>query len=369
MKIAIDVSQVVHPGGVGVYTRNLVNNLLKIDKENEYLLFGASLRKYQLLQQPFLGEFTAKFYPLSPTLIEFMFNQLRFPPIDFFTGKIDLFHSSDWTEPKANCLKVTTVHDLAPIIYPEMHDIKIVEVFKRKLKLVKKESKILIAVSSSTKDDLVNKIGISEEKIKVIYEAVDENFAKTKADESILKKFNLKSFIISDALKNERKNLGNLLNAFENLQDKNLQLILPGESLWGEEKIKTIIEKSSLKDKIIMTGMLTLGELKALYKNAVVAVFPSFYEGFGLAILEAMSCGCPVITSNISSLPEVAGDAAILVDPRDTQDIAEAIKKVAYNRSIYYQLKNKGLQQVQKFSWQKTAQETLEVYKEVGKQC
>jgi len=369
MKIAIDVSQVVHPGGVGVYTRNLVNNLLKIDKENEYLLFGASLRKYQLLQQPFLGEFTTKFYPLPPTIMEFIFNQLRFPPIEFFTGKIDLFHSSDWIEPKANCLKVTTVHDLAPIIYPEMHDIKIVEVFKRKLKLVKKESKTIIAVSSSTKNDLVNKIGISEEKIKVIYEAVDENFAKIKTDENILKRFNLKSFIISDALKNERKNLRNLLNAFENLQDKNLQLVLPGESLWGEEKIKTIIEKSSLKDKIIMTGMLSLGELKALYKNATVAVFPSFYEGFGLAILEAMSCGCPVITSNISSLPEVAGDAALLINPHDIVAISQGIEKVINDESFCDSLRKKGFVQVKKFSWERAAKETSELYKEVGKQC
>jgi glycosyltransferase involved in cell wall biosynthesis len=364
MKIGIDISQIVHPGGVGTYTGNLVNKLLAIDKVNDYLLFGASLRKYQLLKKAFKGKFTAKFYTLPPTLTEYLFNRLHFPPIEFFTGKIDVFHSSDWMEPRAICPKITTVHDLAPIIFPQKHDKKILDVFKRKLALVKKEAKVIIAVSKSTKKDLVERLEIDENKIRVIYEALDENFVKAKADLSVINKFELKQFIISDALKNERKNLKKLLLAFNKIKNKELQLVLPGIPLWGIKEIKDLVSQSAAKDRIKLIGMVEVSSLKALYEKALAAVFPSLYEGFGLAVLEAMSCGCPTIVSNVSSLPEVVGNAGILVNPRDEDEIGEAINRVTNNVSVARTLREKGKQQVKKFSWEIAAKETLAVYRE-----
>lgn len=364
MKIGIDISQIVHPGGVGVYTRNLVNHLLQIDSRNIYVLFGTSLRKFHLLKHQFKGNFTAKYYQLPPLITEYLFNQLRWPKIEFFTGKLDVFHTSDWMEPKADCAKVTTVHDLAPLIYPKLHDKKIVKVFKQKLALVKKESTLIIAVSASTKKDLIEKIGIDADKIRIIYEAVDNEYENIKPDNSIISEFHLKQFIVSDGLKNQRKNLITLLKAFDKLNEPNLQLVLPGQALWGSKEIKTLIDQSSFRHNIIMPGTVTTNMIKALYQKALCAVFPSFYEGFGLAVLEAMMVGCPVIASNISSLPEVGGDAAILINPHNAADICQAIRKIKYSDKLCLQLKEKSVRQAHKFSWEKAARETLRVYQE-----
>lgn len=375
MKIAIDVSQIIYPGGVGVYVRNLVRNLLKIDPENEYIFFGASLRKNKVLEDWFgklklkvkeknkTPHLWGKFYYFPATATEFLFNRLRFPKIEFFTGKIDLFHTSDWTEPKSDCPKITTIHDLAPIVYPQMHDPKIVTVFKRKLDLIKKESKMIIAVSKNTKNDLVKRLGIEENRIKVIYEAVSDEFIEEKADRGLIDKFNLKKFIISDAIKNPRKNLENLIKAFENIKDKDLRLVLVGQPLWGIEKQKELIEKSEKKNKILVLGQISTGQLKVLYQRAQVAVFPSFYEGFGLSLLEAMFCGCPLVVSNTSSLPEVAGKAALLVDPHKASQIANAIAKIVANKKLAENFKKRGLKQAKRFSWLSTARKTLALYK------
>lgn len=365
MKIGIDVSQIVHPGGVGVYTRNLVNHLLQIDSRNDYVLFGSSLRKFYLLKQQFKGNFSAKYYHLPPFITEYLFNQLRWPKIEVFTGKLDIFHTSDWMEPKTDCAKVTTVHDLAPLIYPKLHDKKIVKVFKQKLSLVKKESSLVIAVSTSTKKDLIEKVGIEASKIRVIYEAVDKEYENIKPDNSIISKYNLKQFIISDGLKNQRKNLITLLKAFDNLNEPNLQLVLPGQALWGSKEIQTLIDGSKFKHNIIMPGTVTTNMIKALNQKAMCAVMPSFYEGFGLAVLEAMTVGCPVITSNISSLPEVGGSAAILINPHNAVDIGLAIRKIKNNEKLRLKLKDESVQQAKIFSWEKAARETLEVYKEI----
>jgi glycosyltransferase involved in cell wall biosynthesis len=371
MNIGIDISQIIYSGGVGVYLKNLVKNLSKIDHKNQYVLFGTSLRKKNILEGFFKqikkSNFNKKFYCLPSTIDSFLFNQLRFPRIELLLGRIDLFHSSDWTEPKSSCSKVTTIHDLAPLIYPQLHDPRIVAVFKRKLDLVKKESTLIISVSQRTKKDLVQRLGIAEEKIKVIYEALDEEFVQVKADENFVNSLNLKKFIISDAIKNPRKNLKNLLKAFVQLKDRDLKLVLVGEPMWDKEKILHLINDSSIKDKIINLKFVSAGQLKALYKNALMAVFPSFYEGFGLSILEAMSGGCPVICSNSSSFPEVAGRAALFVNPYKPHEITQAIKKITYNILIYYKLQKAGFKQVKKFSWQKAARKTLKVYEEVGK--
>jgi glycosyltransferase involved in cell wall biosynthesis len=371
MKIGIDVSQIVYPGGVGVYTRNLISHLLKIDSVNGYVFCGFSLRNYQKLEEWFAQikrlNARSKFVYLPPTLTQILFNQLRWPRLEFFSGKIDLFHTSDWTEPRADCPKITTVHDLAPLIYPQFHHPQIVAVFKRKLDLVKKESAKIIAVSQNTKKDLIKKLGIEERRIEVIYEALDEKFKQAKPDLTIIKKYNLKQFIISDAIKNPRKNLKNLLIGFEKIKDKELKLVLVGQPMWQKGKMLSLINQSRTRKRILNLSFVAQSQLKALYQRAKGAVFPSFYEGFGLPILEAMTCGCPVICSKVSSLPEVGGRAAILVHPQNDEEIAEAIKKIITNESLRNKLIKQGFKQVKKFSWEKAAQQTLKVYQEALK--
>ena len=337
MKIGIDISQIVYGTGVSVYTKNLVENLLKIDKENRYSLFFASLRKE--IQNSNLkiqnDNLKLKIFKLPPTLLEILWNRLHIFPVEKFVGEVDVFHSSDWTEPPVKkAIKVTTIHDLAVLRYPEAFPQKIVSVHKRKLEWVKKEVKLIIAVSESTKKDIVELLGINPEKIRVIYEAVGEEFKPQSKDkiEKIKKKYGIK---------------GDYLLAFSGPERKNLKRI----------------RQASLGFNLFVIGQpyVEHQDLPALYSGALGLVYASLYEGFGLPILEAMACGCPVVTSNISSMPEVAGRAAVLVDPLSVEDIKRGIKKMIKEKEKLVKL---GFKRVGNFSWQKTARQTLDVYKE-----
>lgn len=363
MKIAIDISQIVYGTGVSDYTKSLIASLLKIDDQNEYLLFGSSLRLNSVLRtslDSFKGNFGRKIYSFPPIFLEQLWNRWHVLGIEKFTGKIDLFHSSDWLEPPSQCSKVTTIHDLSILKFPETFSPKgghnIVTNMKRKFCWVKKESKLIIAVSQATKKDIVELLGIPEEKIKVIYEAAPVWFKKAPSEKvkSVKRKYGIKGdYLLSVATLEPRKNIKMIMKAHKHLLQKGekLALVLAGKVGWGEDV--------SAEGKTVLTGYLANEELSALYTGASALVYPSLYEGFGLPVLEAMICGCPVVTSNVSSLPEVSGEAGILVDPRSWESIAGGIKKALEDRE---NLIKKGLIQAKKFSWEKCARETLEVY-------
>ena len=358
MKIGIDISQIVYGTGVSVYTQNLIENLRKIDKKNDYLLFGGSLRQKEKLKK-----FGAKLFSFPPTLADFVWNRLHILPVENFLGPIDVFHSSDWTQPPTKAAKVTTIHDFGFLKYPEVAHPKIKAVMERRFKWIKKEVDLIIAVSQATKKDIMEILNIPEEKIRVVYEAVSEDINQVKDQkiiEKVKKKYGLKgSYLLSVATLEPRKNLKRIIKGFGLLKKKDLSLVIAGKSGWDKE-----ISQWGLKNKdqrIIFTGYISQEDKLALYSGATCFVFPSLYEGFGLPILEAMKCGCPVVTSNVSSMPEVAGKAGILVDPLNVKNIAEGINQAIKDKK---ELINKGFEQVKKFSWEKTARETLKVYQE-----
>lgn len=364
MKIGIDISQLAFPGtGVAIYTQNLVENLLKIDKENQYIFFFSSLRQ----SPPENLKSNLKSYKFPPMLLEFIWNRLHVLSVEKLVGKVDIFHTSDWLEPPAKCSKVTTIHDLAIFKYPETfisrggHDI--VSNFKRKLKWVKKESKIIIAVSQSTRNDIVEILGIPEKKIKVIYEACDTEFTKksTGDTEKMKRKYGIDGrYILAVGTREPRKNLKRVIEAYEMLGSNEMKLVIVGKFGWGEEMSNLKPQTSNLK----LLDYVPHGDLPALYSGSECFVYPSLYEGFGLPILEAMSCETPVVTSNVSSMPEVAGRAAVFVNPEDTEDIARGIEEALQNRN---DLIRKGKERVKEFSWEKTARETLKIYQEAVK--
>jgi glycosyltransferase involved in cell wall biosynthesis len=368
MKIGIDISQLAYPGtGVATYTQNLVENLLKTDKENEYLLFFSSLRKKTQISNLKIQNYNSKLktYSFPPIFLELLWNKLHRLPMEMFMGKLDVLHTSDWLEPPSQAVKVTTVHDLAVYKYPESFAVRgghdIVTNQKRKLAWVKKESKLIIADSLATKKDLIEILGISEEKIRVIYLAAEKTYGEREIREirEIRKKYELdRLYVLMMGAGEPRKNLARGIRAFREIGAiwSELELVIVGKYGWGEE--------DNLKFKIKnlkLLGYVPREDLPALYAGAEVFVYPSLYEGFGLPILEAMSCGCPVVTSNVSSLPEIAGEAGVLVDPLKIEDIAEGIR-IAMNSRM--ELREKGLEQVKKFSWEKTTRETLAVYQE-----
>lgn len=333
MKVGFDISQIAHGGGVAVYTQKLAEQLIKTPGV-EMSFFYTSLRK------PYQGNLPrVHSYLIPPTMAEMILNRLRVLKIENLIGDIDIYHSSDWIQPPTKAKKVTTYHDVVPLKYPQWSHPKIVEVHKRRLKIVEQEIDMVIAVSKATKKDLMKVSNIPEEKIIVIYEAAGEQFQAQPKDnvEEFRSKFKLpKDFILAIGGIGNRRNLGRVKESSERYN-----LVLTGEDLpW-------------LSDK----------DMPLLYSAATVLLYPSLYEGFGLPILEAMACGIPVITSNISSMPEVGGNAAIYVDPENVEDMKKKLKTTMEDRDLRQELIKNGFKQAANFSWKKCAQETVKVYK------
>ena len=338
IRIGMDISQMAHIGGVGVYTKELTEELSKI-KDLEMVYFYSSLRK------PYSGNLKdVRKYKIPPTLFEMLFNKWRNVGIEKFIGPVDVFHSSDWTEPPSKAKKVTTYHDLVPIIHPEWSHPKIVTVAKRRLKLVEKEIDMVICVSKSTMEDLLKVSNIPKEKMVVIYEGVGEQF-KPQSEQDIKefkKRLNLPDkFVLSIGGIGDRRNISRILEA-----TKDMPLILTGRDVNYEN--------------------VPYSDMQLLYASATVLLYPSLYEGFGLPILEAMAVGTPVITSNVSSMPEAGGDAAFYVDPKNVDDIKEKLQQVMENNDLREDLIKKGFIQAKKFTWKKVAMETAEVYRRLA---
>jgi glycosyltransferase involved in cell wall biosynthesis len=379
MKIGIDISQIVYGTGVSVYTQNLVENLLKIDNKNEYIFFGASLRSKNKLKKfekriKKYKNAQIKLISIPPSVLEILWNRLRIFPLEKFIGKVDIFHSSDWTQPPikySETKKITTVHDMVPYLFPKSVHKKIINTQKRRLKIVKNEVDKIIADSNTTKEDLVKFLEIEKDKIKVVYLAPPSKF-KPQSDEKItevLKKYKIKKpYILSVATQEPRKNIQKVLKVFGEIQEKypDLSLVLSGKYGWGTN-LSTSKQGFLYPEKIAWTGYVPEEDLISLYSGCRVFVYPSFYEGFGLPILEAMACGAPVITSNNSSMAEIAKDAAILIDPRSKSQLKKAIGLIlSLNMENYQKIVKASMERAKQYSWKKTAQETLEIYKKAS---
>jgi glycosyltransferase involved in cell wall biosynthesis len=357
MRIAIDISSVVYGTGVSWYTRNLVKSVLRQDKDDEFILFGGSLRRIGELNKiaKSLSERTVKkFYPLPPTVLDLLWNNLHTLPIERLIGEVDVFHSSDWVQPPTKAFKVTTIHDLVTLRYPEISHPKIVSAHKRRLQWVKKEVDRIIAVSEFTKKEIVELLDIPQDIIVVIPEAADSSFVPTGKSQvdSICKKHGITAPYLLVVGTDPRKNLPRIIEAYKIVKQEldNLELVVIGKP-WN----------NLLTTQARFLGHVPREDMPALYTGARVLVYTSIYEGFGLPILEAMSSDCPVVTSNISSMPEVASDAAFFVDPNNSRDIALGIKGVLANRMQWIK---RGRERVKKYSWIKTAEKTIQIYKE-----
>lgn len=351
MKVGIDISQIVFPGtGVATYTRNLVEKILEMDRKNEYVLFGSSLRQQSALNS-FLPQANHVTIPFPPTALEFIWNRLHVMPTEMVCGKTKVFHTSDWTEPPSKAKKVTTIHDMVVFKFPGSSHSKIIAAQKRKLEWAKREEKMIIAVSASTKKDIVEILGFPEHKIKVIYEASSFQPPKQKYKPN-------KPYFLAVGTREPRKNLERLVLAYKKMKRKDVDLVIAGKYGWGSNKNI---------EGVKVLGYVSDEKLAELYSGAAAFVYPSLYEGFGIPILEAFNCGCPVITSNLSSMPEVGDKAAIYVDPLSISDIAEKMDYVLelgnFKRK---ELIEKGIIQSQKFSWEKAASETIKVYEELA---
>lgn len=360
--------------GVGYYTYNLIKALQKTDNKNDYtLLFWKILLKkgYSPIEIT-APNFKNKFIRFSYHLYYKLFKLGLGIPLNFFAKKPDLALFTNFVLfPVYGGKKVVVIYDLSFKKYPQYSDKKN-EIFLNKFvpKAVKKADHI-ITISQNSKKEIIEFYNASPDKVSIINPSYSKDIFKPQKKDSIEKikeKYKIGSnyFLFTSSLE-PRKNVLGIIKAYVSLPleiRKENSLVLVGGKGWKDEEIWLEIEKQRKQgNKIITPGYVLEEELPIFYSGANIFLYPSIYEGFGIPILEAMACGAPVITSNISSMPEVAGDAALLVNPEKSEEIKEAIIEIVNNDNLRKDLIDKGFKQIKKFSWEESAKKLLEVFK------
>lgn len=270
-----------------------------------------------------------------------------------------------------NVKKVLTIHDLIPLLYPDSYSRNLARRWNNSLKLIINRADHIIAVSEKTREDCIKYLKIPSDEITVIPNGFSKAFYPIpnigEVKNYIKTTYNLDKYILFAGRVEARKNITTLINAFYELKKSgfNHKLVIIGGMGWQHEKVLLEIKKLNLQDEVVFPGYVPEDDLVKFYNAADLFVYPSLYEGFGLPPLEAMACGTPVITSNTSSLPEVVGDAGIMVDPLDTTALSDAMCKVLDDPGLQSKLRDNGIIQSKEFSWQKTAQKTWQIYEKV----
>lgn len=343
MNIALDGMPLATPlTGVGHYTQELARNLAVVAPSDSFTF----IERRGLLKW--------RWWSLGL-------------PLQLLKNSIDLFHGTNyeipfiWSGPT-----VVTIHDLSLLLYPETHEPHLVQRARRRLPVMAKSASRIITPSSSIKTDVCEAFGLHPDKVVVTPEAPREVF-KRREDPELLKRLGIdREFILFVGTIEPRKNLRRLVDAFAQLlRNTSLspKLVIAGGQGWLMDDFAASIKQQRLDDRVRLAGYLEDEDLCALYSACSAFVYPSLYEGFGLPPLEAMACGAPVITSRISSLMETVGSAARLVDPNDTDDLARAMIEMLSHDHVREHYAELGQHQIKKFSWEKTALKTLDVYR------
>lgn len=375
MHISIDYTSALAQGaGIGRYTRELVSALSEIDHENRYLLVcPRNSRGKQVGNWP--PNFKPHILPISQWLATVLWHRLRAPlPLDLFTGPVDIFHSPDFVLPPLRHGKtILTVHDLSFLRYPECFEPSLVKYLRRLVPRSVGHASLVLADSESTKRDLVELMKVPAQKIEVLYAGVNSTFIPISDERflaAVLKKYFIEApFLLFVGTIEPRKNLERLLQSYSRLHvEEGIQqhLLLAGELGWLYADLFQEVQRLKLENSVRFLGYVPDDELPVLMSLADLFVFPSLYEGFGLPPLEAMACGTPVVASNTSSLIEILGDAALLVDPARVDLLAEAIYQALTNTGQRQSMVAKGLDRAKKFTWSRAARTLLLLYEQVA---
>ncbi len=371
-RIGIDYTPAYEQGGgIGRYVRELVAALVAQRDLYDYRLFVAGAAF------PFTAPFQASRVSWSPITVTppwlaRIWHRLRLPlVVEAFTGKLDLFHATDFVLPPTLSQTVTllTVHDLSFVRVPD----SAFPALKRYLDQVVPRSVMradhILADSVATKVDLVDLYGVVPEKVTVLLSGVNQSFARATDPVFLMamrNKYGLGSwpYLFSVGTVQPRKNYARVIQALALLHKRgfDLHLVIAGGKGWLDDPIYATVHEQKMQDFVHFIGFADDADLPALYSAASCFVFPSLYEGFGLPVLEAMRCGTPVITSNVSSLPEVAGDAALTVDPYDVEAIADALERIVSSPSLCETLVSRGYERARQFTWEASAQHLLDIY-------
>jgi len=358
----LSLAQTYRGAGINWYIHNLLLNLALADQENQYTVFLGDRRF-----PPNLGlTLRTSWLPTTHPLVRIGWEQLV-QPFVLWQEKIDLLHSLAFITPLVSpCPSVVTIYDLSFIIFPQGF-----KYFKRLYlalftRLSAQKARRIITISESTKRDTVRLLGVSSKKVDVVYCGVDEAFRPLPEGEvaSFRQKRGLPERIMLFVGTIEpRKNVARLVEAYSRLRDGQVKLVIGGARGWLYEEVFARVEELGLTGDVLFPGYIPPDELPLWYNAAELFVYPSLYEGFGLPPLEAMACGTPVITSNVSSLPEVVGEAGLTVDPMDSEGLAEAMSQVLSDEALRQSMRERGLDRAARFSWAEAARETAEVYR------
>jgi glycosyltransferase involved in cell wall biosynthesis len=374
MRILIDVRR-LRDFGVGTYIRNLLRGLAELGTENTYILAALRPDEPELAGLP--GNFRIAVYPrpdrhwVNHFSFYFFLKELRPDLIHIPLNAIPLLMPRPY---------VVTIHDMGSLLYrdrvPMRHDFRMY-LFRRGLLRAER----VIAVSAATRHDVENLLGVPAERIRQIYDAPDPRFLRP-ADGStqspdrqlVLERYQVNyPFVLYAGAVRPQKNIPRLVEAFAVLRGdlenhpvyKDLRLIIIGDEISRYPSVRRAVMKTRMENAVRFLGFVPFETLRVFFEAASAFVFPSLYEGFGLPPLEAMATGTPVVTSNVSSLPEVVGDAALLVNPENVFDIARGMREVLLDETLRAELIRRGCEQARRFSWEQTARQVLEIYQEI----
>lgn len=393
MNIGVDCSLVLpNMAGIGQYTWNLLCALSHIDNYNNYLLYPVFEynRDYQYYVDKLIcrtpdiknnRRFRVAYKHIPKKLTHKLWNKdlsfiRNFPDFEAHLkyGCVDIIHGTSFFLPKVprKSVKIATIYDLSFITHPQFHTQETVENCTRGVTQSLQVADAILAISENTKRDLLSYFKIDSNKIYVTYLGKNSSYIRVSNSESIslfLKRYSLPcSYILFVGSMEPRKNLKGLLQAYALLSSelrKEYKLVIAGPQGWLNSDFSAFVQKLKLRDSIYCTGYISQEDMPLLYSAASLFIYPSFYEGFGLPVLEAMSCGVPTITSNVASIPEITGeDAALLIDPYQPESISLAISQVLDSPSLASRLSTEAEKQSQLFSWSSCAQQTLKVYRQ-----
>jgi glycosyltransferase involved in cell wall biosynthesis len=369
VRIGIDARK-LHDFGIGTYIRNLLRQLARQDRETEYVLLCRGGDQTTLAS---LGE---NFRSVAESAGNYSIAEQVRIPLALRREGVTLFHAPHYVlPPLVQCRSVVTIHDCIHLMFPQYLPNRFALRYARaSMALASKRAARVMTVSESSKRDLVRFLNVDPEKIAVIPNAYDERFAIEPREEDVVRvreRYQLHDeFVLYAGNVKPHKNLERLIEAFDLVRKRgldHLKLVLIGDEISKYAVLRRAVHRHQLHKYVRFLGYLPEETLAVMYRLAGVFVFPSLYEGFGLPPLEAMASGTPVVTSNVSSLPEVAGDAAVLVDPYDPRAIADGICRVLTDETLRRDLRRKGVARARQFSWDESVRRIHEIYTQVGR--
>lgn len=373
-RIAIDYTPAYEQGGgIGRLVRGLVAALPTEDAESDYRLFVAGATKSTLPSQ-LAPNFRWCPTRITPRWLARIWHRAQVPiPVEFWVGDVDLFHATDFVLPPtfSSTRTIVTVHDLSFVRVPDAASQQLRDYLNMVVPKSVHRADHVIADSQATKDDLHELYSLPQEKVTVLLSGMDSHYkvGVSSLNLTMRNKYHIpeKPYLFTVGTVQPRKNYSRIVRALAQLrqQGKDLHLVIAGGKGWLADEMYETIDSTEMQDYVHLIGYADDSDLPQLYSAAECIVFPSLYEGFGFPVLEGMACGTPVVTSNISSLPEVAGDAALMVNPYDVNAITEAIKRILEDDELRQLLIKRGLDQAKRFTWQQSARKLRQIYEQV----